>query len=130
VIVVDNSVLVAALVDNGPTGKACAGRLSGQTLAAPSLIDIEAANAIRGLLLGKKIVSADAHRALRLLPTLPIRRVHHGDLLPRVWELRGNFTAYDAAYIALAEHLDAPLITGDSKLQRGSGPRCAIEVIR
>ncbi|WP_431043347.1 type II toxin-antitoxin system VapC family toxin [Streptomyces sp. P1-3] len=129
-IVIDNSVLVAALLDHGPTGKACAARMSGQSLAAPSLIDIEAASAIRGLLLGKKIKPTDAHHALHLLPTLPIRRVHHADLLPRVWELRANFTAYDAAYIALAEHLGAPLITGDAKLQRGSGARCAIEVIR
>ncbi|MGP3998569.1 type II toxin-antitoxin system VapC family toxin [Streptomyces sp. 8N706] len=129
-IVVDNSILVAALVDQGPTGKACAARLSGRRLAAPSLIDIEAASALRGLLLGKKIEPGDADRALRLLPTLPIHRVHHSALLPRVWELRGNFTPYDAAYIALAEHLDAPLITGDAKLQRGSGARCAIEVIR
>jgi len=130
VIVVDNSVLVAALVDQGATGKACAARLSGESLTAPALIDIEAAHAIRGLLLGGKICAADADRALRLLPSLPIRRTMHGDLLPRVWELRGNFTAYDAVYVALAEHLEIPLVTGDAKLQRGSGARCAIEVIQ
>lgn len=128
-IVVDNSVLVAALLNRGPVGKACASRISGEQLAAPALIDIEAVSAIRGLLLGRKIEPADADRALRLLPSLPMQRAQHPELLPRIWELRGNFTAYDAAYIALAEHLDVPLITGDAKLQRGSGMRCAVEVI-
>lgn len=129
-IVVDNSVLVAGLVDRGATGKACAARLSGESLTAPALIDIEAANVIRSLLLGGKIEFADADRALRLLPSLPIRRIQHTDLLPRIWELRANFTAYDAAYVVLAEHLDVPLVTGNAELQRGSGARCAIEVIR
>ncbi|MQS13011.1 type II toxin-antitoxin system VapC family toxin [Streptomyces kaniharaensis] len=128
-IVVDNSVLVAALVDRGPVGKACASRISGERLAAPALIDIEATSAVRGLLLGRKIEFADADRALRLLPSLPIQRAQHTELLPRIWELRGNFTAYDAAYVALAEHLGVPLVTGDAKLQRGSGARCVIEVI-
>lgn len=132
-IVIDNSVLVAALLDPGPTGKACVARMSGEALAAPALIDIEAAHAVRGLLLGRKIEAATAHRAIRQLPLLPISRVQHTELLPRVWELQGNFTAYDAAYLALAEALDAPLITGDARLQRGTGaqgPQCVVELIR
>jgi predicted nucleic acid-binding protein len=129
-IVIDNSVLVAALVDQGPVGKACAARMSGESLAAPTLIDVEAAHAIRGLLLGRKIESADAHRAISTLPRLPVSRVQHTDLLPRMWQLRGNYTAYDATYIALAEALDAPLITGDERLHRGGGARCPVELIR
>lgn len=128
-IVIDSSVLVAALVDRGPVGKACADRISGERLAAPELIDVEAASAIRGLLLGRKIEIADADRALRLLPSLPIQRASHTGLLPRIWELRENFTADGAAYVALAEHLGVPLVTGDARFQRGSGGRCVVEVI-
>lgn len=128
-IVVDSSVLVAALLDRGPLGKACAGRISGERLAAPALIDIEAVSSVRGLLRGRKIDPTDADHALRLLPSLPIQRAWHAELLPRIWELRDDFTAYDAAYIALAEHMDVPLVTGDAELRRGSGARCAIEGI-
>lgn len=49
--------------------------------------------------------------------------------MPRIWELRDNLTAYDAAYVALAEALDAPLLTGDRHLARASGPRCPIELL-
>lgn len=129
-IVVDNSVLVSALTDEGPTGSACAARLAKEYLTAPALIDLEAAHAIRGLLLGNKITRDEADRAMRLVPQMPIQRVQHTELLPRVWELRYNFTAYDAAYVALAERLRVPLVTGDEKLQHGSGACCVIEVIR
>lgn len=129
-IVIDNSVLVAALLDQGPVGKASAARMAGESLAAPALIDVEAAHVIRGLLLGGKIAPTDAQRAISALPRLPMSRVQHTDLLPRVWELRGNYTAYDAAYVALAESLRVPLVTGDGRLQRGGGARCVVEVIR
>jgi predicted nucleic acid-binding protein len=131
VIVIDNSVLVKALIDTGPLGKACVARMSGQALAAPALIDLEAAHAVRGLLLAGKIEKGKAHRTIQRVPLLPISRVQHTDLLPRVWELRGNLTAYDAAYVALAEKLGAPLVTGDARLARGVGSaaRCAVELM-
>ena len=129
-IVVDNSVLVSALVDGGPTGKACAARLSGERLVAPDLIDLEAANALRGLLIGRKITEREASRAIETLSVLPVERVPHSGLLPRVWELRHNCTPYDAAYVALAEHLNTSLVTGDARLHRAAGARCPIELIR
>lgn len=130
-IVIDNSVLVAALTDAGPFGKACASRLSGEPLAAPALIDLEAAHAIRGLLLAGKTDKDEAHHAIEQLQLLPISRVQHTDLLPRVWELRGNLTAYDAAYVALAEAFGAPLVTADARLARGVGSaaRCPVELM-
>jgi predicted nucleic acid-binding protein len=56
--------------------------------------------------------------------------VEHTPLLARCWELRDNLTIYDAAYVALAEALQAPLLTGDRQLARATGPRCAIEVMK
>lgn len=129
-IVVDNSVLMAALTDAGPTGKACAARLSGERLAAPTLIDYEALSTLRGLVRGRKLAVEDAERALRSLPLLPVERVPCERLLPRIWELRSNYTAYDASYVALAEQLDVPLVTGDARLRRGSGARCVVELVR
>jgi predicted nucleic acid-binding protein len=131
VIVIDNSVLVTSLIDTGPLGKACVARMSGEALAAPALIDLEATHAVRGLLLAGKIEKDKAHRTIQRVQLLPVSRVQHTDLLPRVWELRGNLTAYDAAYVALAETLGAPLVTGDARLARGVGSmaRCAVELM-
>ena len=64
------------------------------------------------------------------LAALPMRRAPHVPLLARCWELRHNLTAYDAAYVALAEALDATLLTGDRRLARAAGPTCNIEVLR
>ena len=76
--------------------------------------------------------ASDARRvglALEDLRSLPMQRVDHSPLLERCWQLRENLTVYDAAYVALAEALQATLVTGDRRLARASGPRCAIEVI-
>jgi predicted nucleic acid-binding protein len=62
------------------------------------------------------------------LRALPIERVPHTALLERAWALRHNLTPYDAAYVALAEALGAPLLTADRRLARASGPRCAVEL--
>ena len=70
-----------------------------------------------------------ADRAVANLAGLPIERYSHAFLMPRVWELRHNLTPYDAAYVALAEALDAVLVTADGRLARSSGPRCAIELV-
>jgi len=67
--------------------------------------------------------------ALEDLAALPLRRVPHLPLLGRVWELRDNLTAYDAAYVALAEALDALLLTADGAMGKVSGVRCEVEVL-
>ena len=68
-------------------------------------------------------------QALADLAAIPLRRVPHLPLLPRVWELRDNLSAYDAAYDALAEALDAVLLTVDGPLKRAVGVRCEVEVL-
>lgn len=129
-IVLDNSALVMLLTDAGVVGKAIAGRIEGAELVAPNVVDLEAASALRGLLRGGKITKSLADRAMAQLPAFPLERVPQQRFLPRVWELRENLTPYDAAYVALAEQLGAPLVTADAKLQRASGVRCAVEVFR
>ncbi|MFL5429983.1 MAG: type II toxin-antitoxin system VapC family toxin, partial [Myxococcales bacterium] len=63
------------------------------------------------------------------LADLPLQRHPHHDLIPRVWELRSSLTAYDAVYVALAEILDAPLVTRDGKLLRAHGHRARVDLI-
>jgi predicted nucleic acid-binding protein len=96
---------------------------------APSLIDIEVLRALRGRVLGGKLSARHADRAVRDLRRMPIDRLDMLPLLDRVWDLRANLSAYDAAYVALAESL-AVLITGDERLSRASGPRCTFRVVR
>ncbi|MEU6443828.1 type II toxin-antitoxin system VapC family toxin [Streptomyces sp. NPDC047046] len=129
-IVVDNSVLVSINYDGGVVGEAAAKRLLGAgDWYVPALIDVEFVSATRGLLRGGKITKELAEEAVRELPLLPMHRVPHEGLLPRMWELRDNFSAYDAAYVALAEQLDATLLTSDVRMYRGTGKRCAVELI-
>jgi predicted nucleic acid-binding protein len=90
-------------------------------LGAPELLDIEAAHVLRGLALGGRIPVGEAQAMIEELLIAPIERVSHQPLIPRVWELRANATAYDAAYIALAELYEVPLLTCDTKMQGVSG---------
>jgi predicted nucleic acid-binding protein len=129
VIVVDAGVLVTALADDGPDGDLCRGRLTGQKLAAPHLVDVEVGSALRRLVRGGGVPERRARLALADLADLPVERAPAVPLLPRCWELRENVTFYDAAYVALAELLDVPLLTADERLPRASGPRCAIDVL-
>lgn len=129
-LVIDASVLAVALIDDGPGGDVARARLHGERLAAPSLIDLEVVSVWRGLARGGRLDPRRARLALGDLQGIPIQRVEHTPLLQRCWELRENLTAFDAAYVALAEALDAPLLTGDQRLAKATGPRCAIEVLR
>lgn len=69
------------------------------------------------------------HAALRHLAGFPLRRMPLAPLLQRIWELHDNITPYDAAYVALAERLDGPPVTGDSKLAAATGARCTVDLI-
>lgn len=129
-LVVDASVLVVALADDGTDGDVARARLRGEDLAAPDLIDLEVASVLRGRLAGGHIDLRRAELALDDLSDLPMARVPHRRLIARCWELRSNLTVYDAAYVSLAEALDATLLTGDARLARARGPRCSIEVHR
>jgi len=128
-IVVDASVVVTALGDDGPDGDQARLRLRGERLAAPHVIDLEVVSAWRRLTAAGELPPRRADLALADLRGLRLDRVPHSLLLERCWELRTNLTVYDAAYVALAELLDATLVTADSRLARAPGPRCAIEVL-
>jgi predicted nucleic acid-binding protein len=126
-IVVDASALLDVLLRT-PAATALERQLfaDGETLHAPHLIDLEVAQVLRRYTLSGEITDARAVDALRDLAAFPIERYWHLPFLARVWELRSNFTAYDAAYVALAEVLDAPLLTSDARLSRASGHRARI----
>lgn len=126
-IVLDASVVVE-LLTNGSLADSIRDDLAGRDEAflAPHLIDIEVTSAIRRLAAGQRI---DAHRSgefLAGLAALPAERYSHTPLIGRIWELRHNFTAYDAAYIALAEATDSVLYTCDEKLRRGHRARVVL----
>ena len=129
-LVIGASVLAVARLDDGPDGDVVRHRLHGEQLAAPALIDLEVASVWRGLARGGHLDPRRVGLALDDLRDLPIQRVDHTPFLARCWELRDNLTIYDAAYVALAEALQAPLLTGDRRLSRSTGPRCVIEVIK
>ncbi|MEO3756564.1 type II toxin-antitoxin system VapC family toxin [Streptomyces sp. B6B3] len=128
-IVVDSSALVLALTHRGEPGAEAAKRMTGQRLLAPSVIDFEVAHALRGLVLGGKITGDEGRAALGLVGSLLIKRTPGYALFERVWELRRNLSAYDAAYVALAEHAGCTLVTADARIHRANVARCDIDVI-
>lgn len=128
-IVVDASVLAPALADDGVDGDRVRERLHGEQLAAPELIDLEVVSTLRRAARAGRLDDRRSGQVLTDLAALPLRRVPHLPLLSRIWELRDNLTAYDAAYVALAEALDALLLTADEPLGRTSGVRCEVEFL-
>ena len=129
VIVVDASVLVVALGDDGTDGRQARERLADETLVAPELVDLEVVSVWRRHVAAKLMPARRAASAVADLADLPLRRSSHQPLLQRIWELRHVVTPYDAAYIALAEALDVVLVTADTRLSRASGVHCEIEVV-
>lgn len=128
-IVVDASVVVAALADDGADGDMARSRLRGERLVAPHLIDIEVVSAWRRMATAGALDARRAELALDDLRALRLERIGHLRLLERCWALRDNLTAYDAAYVALAELLDVTLLTADSRLAGAAGVDCAIELM-
>jgi predicted nucleic acid-binding protein len=129
-IVLDASVVLEVLL-RMPRGVALENRLfkSEETLHAPHLLDVEVAQVLRRYTLAGEVAAERCRAALGDLAGLPLSRYAHDFLLPRVWELRGNLSAYDAVYIALAEALDAPLLTRDQRLANAPAHRARVELV-
>ena len=100
-----------------------------QTLHAPHLLDIEIAQVIRRYAANREVDAERGRAALADLTDFPIRRYPHDFLLPRIWELRNNLSAYDAVYVALAEALDAPLLTRDRRLAAAARQHSLVELV-
>ncbi len=122
--------LVPALSADNPDGDRCRTALRARRLIAPELIDVEIISALRCHRRAGRLDDRRAGLALTDLRALPMRRVSHRRLVRRCWELRGNLTAYDAAYVALAELLDLPLVTADSRLAASPDLPCRVELLR
>ena len=129
-IVVDSSAVIEVVLRR-PAAAAVERRMHDmrETVHAPHLIDAEVTHVIRRYVVTREIGEDRGRAAVEDLIDFPIYRHPHVPLLHRVWELRHNLTAYDAAYVALAEVLDAPLVTRDARLAASSGHRARIELI-
>ncbi|MEP6832470.1 MAG: type II toxin-antitoxin system VapC family toxin [Gemmatimonas sp.] len=127
-IVTDASIIVDVLL-RMPGAETLDARLfdGNQSLHAPHLIDVEVAHVLRRYALRGEITDARGKSALALLQRFPLTRHPHEPLLNRMWALRQNVTAYDAAYVALAEGLSATLYTRDAALASSSGHQARIE---
>ena len=129
-IVVDASV-VSEILLRTDRGKHAEDQLLGgrTTLHAPHLLDLEVAQVLRRHNAAGELEAGRGLGAMGDLADLPINRYPHGLLMARVWELRANLTAYDAAYVALAEVLRAPLLTCDRRLARAPGNLARVEIL-
>lgn len=126
-VVVDASALVEFLGATNPD-KALVRRLLTAVAAAPELIDIEILNTVRKHARHGRIQQSAADGVVADLLQYPLARSPHRALVARIWQLRHAITCYDAAYVALAEALDVPLVTCDAKLAGSNGHRAEIEL--
>ena len=123
-LVVDASLVVAALADAGDTGRWAEGVLLSDHLAAPHLMPVEAANILRRAVLAGDVSRDVASLAHADLQSVRLDLFPYAPVASRAWALRDNLTLYDAWYVALAELLDADLATIDRRLARAPGPEC------
>ena len=127
-IVVDSAAVVDALAAVEGTEE-LRSYLAAEELHAPTLLDFEVVSALRGLALGGHVSAARAGDLLTDFDDLPVQRWPFANgLRRRAFQLRNNVSAYDAAYLVLAETLECPLLTRDSRLARSSGHAVRIEV--
>ena len=128
-IVTDASVILELLLRTR-AAKAIEARLfdANESLHAPHLLDVEVAQVLRRYAARGEISAPRGRLALELLARFPIARYAHQPLLTRMWALRANMTAYDAAYVALAEAMGATLLTRDERLAAAPGARARIEL--
>jgi predicted nucleic acid-binding protein len=130
VIVLDASVLVEYLTES-ERGQEVSQRLTGDSgwLWAPAVIDAEVGHALRAGLRRRSITPPLAEQALEDLMAMQLERVSHRFLAERAWQLRDNLSFYDGLYVALAEALDAPLLTFDARLGKAPGTVAEVEVM-
>jgi predicted nucleic acid-binding protein len=127
-VVVDSSVVVAALVDGGPDGSWARAGVRDHALAAPAHLHVEVSNVLRRAVLAGRLGREAGVLAHRDLVQLTVTTFPFEPLADRVWELHPTVTSHDAAFVALAEALDAELWTLDRRLTAASGPRCPFRV--
>lgn len=125
-IVVDSSVVVAAIVDAGRNGAWAESAIANEALHAPELVRVEATNILRRLERAKQISTHEANAAHDDLVQLEIQLFPYDPFAGRIWDLRHVCTSYDAWYVAVAEALEVPLATLDVRLSKAKGPTCRI----
>jgi predicted nucleic acid-binding protein len=125
VIVADASVLVSSLLG----GMAAQRLLEEQQVQVPTHVDVEVAHAFRKHVQLGWLTADEGWRLLNAYRWMAVTRHYIFSMFDRIWELRDNLTAYDAAYVALAEAIDCPLVTADARLSRAPGLRCTITVL-
>jgi predicted nucleic acid-binding protein len=128
-LVVDASCLFEVLVGTTTAPSIRERLLEDPDHAAPHVVDVEVMGVVRKELLAGRLDATAAGQAIDDLRDWPGERYGHRSLLERAWELRSNVRGWDAVYVALAEGLDAPLVTMDGRLSRVRGLRCAVEVL-
>jgi predicted nucleic acid-binding protein len=127
-VVVDASVLADALCGSGATADAARDAITGRRWAAPDHLHVETFSVIRGRTIGGKLSAESGDRAVRRLAAIVVRSLPCSAMLDRMWQLRANLSGYDAAYVAAAELLAAPLVTGDRRVAAAPGLKCVVVV--
>lgn len=131
-LVLDASAALAAFLGTGTNAISIRARIEapGESVHAPHLLDVEMLHALRSLVLRGAVLPGRSEEIREDFASLRWSRYSHEAFLDRIWDLKENLTAYDAAYVALAEVLSAPLVTTDARLARASGIRAEVEVYR
>ena len=122
--------MVSILLDPGPDAEPIRERVEslGESVHVPHLLDVEVLNVLRHQTLRGILAGERGARVLQDLESIKMTRYPHAPLLRRIWNLRENLTTYDAAYVALAEALDVPLVTKDARLAQAPGNRATVEL--
>lgn len=125
--VLDASVVTDAVSVRGPAGDLARRLVAAETrLHAPAILNAEVTSALRAMLRRGDLTTGEARSAALRAAAMRARRYPFEPFVARVWELRNNVTVYDAWYVALAETLDAPLVSADDRLRRSERRRCPI----